>query len=337
MSNLETMFPLTISNSSLSTFQSCELKGFRANIQHLKGVNSNPDLLAGGIFAKACEIARKTFYNEGFCQEEAIARGVEYILNSESIVHTIKTNERVAYNFEKYIETFPFNRFFKPCTLSDGSHAVEFRFELDTGIQHPDFPSKNILFTGFLDGLYEQVVDDKVVGRYVLDEKTTSRISRIPGTKIVDLEKEADNFRASGQLVGYAVAAENLGISITGGLIRRIPLLKNYEPAFELEIPITRFMKDQWIVSTFSKIEELVEKYKIYKKTKPQFPHGVFFPTYGTSCHVYNRTCPFIEGCLTKDGETVLATTHKQEVSFTNKDGERKLISLHEVKKTLNK
>jgi len=339
MSKLDVIFPLTISNSSLSTFWSCELKGFRASIQHLKGVNSNPDLLAGGAFAKACEIARKSFYNEGTSQEEAIARGMDYILTSPDTGHAIKTNERVAYAFQKYITEFPFNSEFKPCTLPDGSHAIEYKFEIDTGIPHPDLPDRNILFTGVLDGLYEQVINGKVTNRYVLDEKTTARVSRISGTKSVDLEKEADIFRASGQLIGYAFAAENLGINITSGLIRRVPILKNHEPAYELEIPITKFMREQWAVSTFEKIRELVAKYEYYKgnilNVKGANPHSVFYPTYGGGCNAYNRLCPFIEGCLTKDGESLLAATYKQEVNIMREDGERVSIPIVSYKKEL--
>jgi len=333
--SLDTLFPLTLSNSSLASFISCELKGFRAHIQHLKSPVSSPDLLAGGSFAKACELARKAFYNEGKTQEEAIQLGEEYILNSESVEHPIKTNERIATVFRKYIEDFPFTGGFKPCTLPDGSHAIEFRFEVDTGIPHPDLPDRNIMFTGLLDGLYERIVDGKVVDRYVLDEKTTSRISRIPGTKVVDLEKEADNFRASGQLIGYAFAAENLGIDITSALIRRVPILKNHEPAYELEIPITTFMKEQWAVATFTRIQELVDKYKAFKESGEIYPHSKFLPTYSGSCNSYNRVCNFMAGCLYKEGEDLLRVTTTQKVSVIGEDGERTEISLEDFKKQL--
>ena len=337
MTKLDTMFPLSFSYSSLSSFWSCELKGFRASIQHLRPPNDNPDLLAGGAFAKACELARKGYYNEGLSQEEAIEIGKAYILASPDTGHAIKTNERVAYSFEKYIEVFPFNQECKPCVLEDGSHAIEYKFEIDTGIPHPDFPDRNILFTGISDGLYGlyEVSSKKRIETYIIDEKTTSRIYRLPGAKVVDLEKEANVFRASSQLIGYCVVAEMLGIKVDAALIRRIPILKTYEPAYELEIPITQFMKDRWAISTFSKIESLKQKYLLYKENKGTYPQQFFYPTYGNSCNAYARPCPYIEGCLTKDGEQLLSTIYEQKVSKVNENGERESVPLAEFKKLL--
>jgi len=339
MTDLDVLFPLSLSNSSLGDFWSCELKGFRGQIQKLVGAGTSPDLLAGSAFASACEIARKAFYEEEISQEEAIELGQTFILKSPDTGHPIKTNERVALSFKKYIEAFPFSREFQPCQLEGGSYAIEYRFELDTGIPHPDLPDRNILFTGLLDGLYEQRVHGEVINRYVLDEKTTARVSRVRGTKVVDLEKEADLFRASGQLIGYAFAAQQLGIDITAGLIRRVPMLTTHEPAFELELPITKFMKDRWAEATFEKIKELKDRYVYYrdnvKGVEGAYPHSVFYPSYSTSCTAYNRKCQFMEGCLHKRGESILAATHSQLVKAMDKEGNRLLIPLDEYKQKL--
>ncbi len=335
--SIDTFFPLIFSNSLLSSFWSCELKGFRSNIQHLVGSGTNPDLLAGSAFASACEIARKAYYEEGISQDEAIELGEEFILNSPDTGHKIKTNERVALTFKKYIKDFPFTKEFKPCELADGSHAIEYQFKLDTGIAHPDLPDRNIMFSGMLDGLYEKSYNGEVISRYVLDEKTTARINRIPGTKVVDLEKEADIFRASGQLIGYSFAAEKVGIDITSALIRRVPILTAHEPAYELEIPITPFMKARWAEATFEKIQELKDRYIYYKENilgvKGAYPHSVFYPTYQASCNSYFRQCSYISGCLYEEGEELLEATYKQEVLVLNKDGTRIRVPLEEYKK----
>jgi len=316
------------------------MKFFRSNIQHLKSSLTNPDLLAGGAFANACELARKAYYNEGLSEEEAIELGEEFILTSPDTGHSIKTNERVALTFKKYIKSFPFTKEFKPCVLADGSHAIEYFFSLDTGIKHPDLPDRNIKYTGLLDGFYEKSVNGEVIGRYVLDEKTTSRVSRVKGTKEVDLEREADIFRASSQLIGYSVAAQRLNnIKITSGLIRRVPIMVKHEPAYELDIPITQFMRDQWEVATYERIRELVERYIYYrdnvKDNSSMFPHSVFYPSYGSSCNAYMKMCGYAAGCLHKQGEKELAMIFDQTVGTMSEDGQRGLTSLAEYKKGL--
>jgi len=333
MTALDTMFPLSFSNSSLAAFWSCEFKGYRGRIQHLRSPReSNGDLLAGGIFASACELARKDFYNHNLSQEEATERAVEFILLQPDTGHVVKSNERLALTFKHYMRSFPFKHEFRPCKLEDGTHAIEYDFSFDLGIAHPDLPDKNIMFTGKLDGLYERVVNGEVVQRYVLDEKTTGRIARVSGTKVVDLEKEADAFRASSQMIGYSVAAKSIGIKVNSALIRKVPLLTTHEPAFELEIPITKYMMDSWLAATYEKVRELIEKYKYLRDNPDIDANRIFLPSYGGACNAWGRSCQFMEGCLTKEGETMLSMVNVQAISREVK-GVRETVSLKDYKK----
>lgn len=333
MAKLETMFPLSFSNSSLSSFWSCEFKGYRSRIQFLRSPReTNGHLLAGGTFASACERARIDFYNNNLSQEEAVENAVEFILTQPDTGHEVKSNERLALTFRKYVQTFPFKNGFRPCKLEDGTHAIEYNFEIDLGIQHPDLPNQTIKYNGKLDGLYERVIDGKVVSRFVLDEKSTGRISRVKGTKVVDLEKEADIFRASSQLIGYSYAASLMGIEINSALIRRVPILTTYEPAFELEIPITKYMKDMWFISTYEKIRELIEKYKYVRDNQDVPAQSVFSPSYSGACNAYSTPCQFMPGCLYKEGEDMLKVTHIQAISI-ERNGVRETIVLKDYKK----
>lgn len=344
MGKLDVMFPLSFSNSSLSSFNTCSLKGFRSSIQKLVGnnVKTSGHLLAGGAFAAACEEARKAYYVEKVSQEEAVARGVDIIEDWEDTGHAIKTNERVALTFRKYLKEFPFVDTFRPCELVDGSHAIEYEFSLDTGIAHPDLPDRNITYTGILDGLYEKIVAGEIVSRFVLDEKTTGSVFRIEGSKcaaypngLVDLDKELNLFKTSSQMIGYSYAANSLGIKIDSALIRRAPILTKHEAAYELKIPITPFMREMWAISTFEFITELKERYVYYrdkvKEVKGSYPHSVFYPTYSNSCNAWGEECRYMAGCLNKEGGQVLAVTHKQMVG-ERVDGKRVLTPLKEYK-----
>jgi len=331
---LDVLFPISVSNSSLSG--SCETSFFRSSIQHLHSSISNGDLNAGGIFASACEMVRVDYYDKGMPEDEAVEKAVEFILRAEDTGHAIKTNERLALTFRKYIQAYPLTmNGFRPAKLENGTHAIEYRFEVDLGIPHPDFPKRTIKYTGLLDGVFQQYHEGKVVKTYVLDEKTTGRISRVKGTKAVDLEKEADNFRLSSQLIGYSWAMNSLGLKVDHALIRKVPLLTTYEPAFELELPITKFMMTRWRNTLQAKVEELVEKYKYYKAnegTPGSTVHDAFYPSYGSSCNAWNRLCPYAQGCMIERGEELLGTIMEQNVSVLQKDGTRVKIKLNEYK-----
>ena len=56
MGKLLTYFPDKFSASMLSELSNCETSFFRHYIQHLNTSVRNPDLIAGGHIAKACEI-----------------------------------------------------------------------------------------------------------------------------------------------------------------------------------------------------------------------------------------------------------------------------------------
>ena len=318
MTKILTLFPQKFSNSMLADVWKCEMYFFRRYCQHLVGSNTNPDALAGSNFARACELVRKAYHNEHLSIDEAINIGYDYLLTAQDTGHSIKTNERLALTLRKYFQTFPLDSNLIPAELSDGTHAIEYTFDFDLGIPHPDIPGTNISFRGKLDGLYDLKHLGKTVKKYILDEKTTGSVSRLPGTKIVDEVKESNKHKMSGQWLAYHWAARQLGVKPDSTLVRKVPLLTNYEPAFELELPVTDFMIQQWCVSTMEKIVELIEKYKYYKENingvKGAYPHSVFYPIYQTGCNDWGKMCQYSEGCSSSYGEKMLFSTHKQMI-----------------------
>ena len=169
---------------------SCELRWFRNNVQRYvpKGflndtnIGKSSDLVAGGLFAEGVELVRNAYFLDGLEEDDAIEKGFSHIIRGESIQAPIKTNERMAKALRRYFQVFPLEEGLVPCQLSDGTVAVEYRFEFDLGIPHPDFPERNILFVGVLDMLAERKLGS-YLQRVVLDEKTTSSVSRIPNSK----------------------------------------------------------------------------------------------------------------------------------------------------------
>jgi len=325
---MNTVFPITFSHTMLSDLWTCEFKWYRLYVQRLTGVTRNGDLIAGGLFAKACEITRKAYFNDGQDEETAIEAGYNHILMGEDTEDSLKTNERVAFIFKQYFKKFRMDSSLVPVQLADGTYAIEYTFQFDTGIAHPEIPDQNIIFKGKLDGLYERHYQGRITERYVVDEKTTKTVRRVKGNKakLIDFNAEEDQYRMDGQLIGYHWAARQLGVKTTKSLIRRIPIGVEYEAAFELDIPVTPVMLDRWETSTFSKIHEVIDKYK-WLTTSGKHASAAFYPVYNKGCTEFAKVCPFHVGCVEPYGEQILASQYQQLIYH-----EGNMISVKEFK-----
>lgn len=308
---IESIFPTHFSQSVLSDVNRCEVYFFRRWCQKFVG-GKNSDLIAGGLFASACEITRKAFYHDEKDIDEAIELGYNSILTGIDTGDQLKSNDRMAFLFKKYFQKYPLDRSWTPILLSDGSYSIEYEFEFDLGIPHPDFPDRNIHYSGKLDLLGEKRLAGGRVINAILDEKTTKSVKRVEGTKLIDLAKEEESYKASGQVIDYGWACKQIGIEVERAFIRRIPVATNYEPAFELEIEITSFMIENRSKSMMNKIAELAERYKYYKKNGDLF--SAFNPNYDISCNAFNRSCGYKVGCINKDGEEIIANSYPQQV-----------------------
>lgn len=327
---MNTLFPVNFSSSMLSEVHRCRLSWFRRYVQHYNPSGVNSDLYAGGLFASACEATRKAFYNEGMTEEAAIAIGKDLILSADNIPDGIKTNERTAFVFEKYFKYFS-NSEILPAKLVDGTHAIEYTFEIDTGIPHPDLPDRTIKFTGKLDlvGTYSRNGKEEF---FVVDEKTTKAVYRVPGTKIPDLEKIRAEYLCRGQFIGYVYACRKLGLPVTKTIVRKVPIMSNYEEPFEVEIDCNEAQLKWWEQSTFSVIEELVERYKYWKESQCDF-RSLFIPIYNEGCHSWGRLCAYNQGCTVPEGDELLHAMMPQMVSYPLVDTPTPLVDyLEQVK-----
>lgn len=330
MNDLDTLFPLTISSTVLADVWNCEFYFFRRHCQKLLPIKQSGDLLAGSLFASACEQVRNDVVKGELSQEEAIEKAQEFILSAASTEHPIKTNERVSFYLKKYFQKFPVEAGLELIPLADGTSAVEYFFEFDSGIKHPEL-DRNITISGKLDAIVQEKHLGKVTKRYIIDEKSCSSLFRVPGSQLVDIAKEQSFYRNRGQFLLYCYAAEKLGIPVDNVLVRKVPLFKDYEPAIELQIPYTKYQLLMFTNAMFSKIEELVEKYKYWRESKLP-AQASFYPIYSDGCTSYNRLCEYAEGCYYKEGEEVLRTTHTQAI-WDSEKSER--ISLKDYKEKL--
>lgn len=330
---MEILFPLQFS-SSIFEDTSCQTRFFRRWCEKLKNQN-NIHLEAGSLFAKGLEIVRDGFFNKNLASEEAIEIGYDFISSSKEINSENKNITNLAFALKRYFKTFPLEGNLKPVELINDSYAIEYPFKLDTGISHPDFPDRNIFFTGKLDFIARETspYEDDII--YIVDDKTTQSIFRIKGSKEYDLQKEEAMYSTRGQFIGYHYAAHKIGIPTTRTLVRRVPLLKEPEVPFELKLEINQYMLDSWEYSFLSTIEELKDRYLFYKNSKDI--SRSFRKAFGEACNSFHTKCPYYVGCLSKEGNEMLELTYQQLVSYPEYGDGTNPISLDEFKiKVLN-
>lgn len=344
---MNTLFPITFSSSMLEDLWGCPLAWFRKYCQKLSWEgNGNPHLIAGGLIASALELTRKAYYNDKLSQKDSVEIGKLYILLGEDTGHSLKTNEKLAELFEAYFRKFPLDTGLKPVELTNNTFGIEYKFEFDLGIPHPEL-NRNLMFTGKLDFLGEKWHNGRI-RRFIVDDKTCSSVTKFPGTNEIDIEREKEEYHLRGQFLAYMWAIKvlenqlDINVDCAGVIVRRIPILKDFQAAFEIPIDISKFQVIAWERATFTRINEFVERYKEFKENNSTEFREMFPPVYGTTCtkwgkqtnykmganHNFQASCPYAIGCLIKDGDEMLLESCKQEVGYPEVPLERGKISL---------
>ena len=298
MSKLQTMFPLFISNTDLSLWSECELKFFRSRCQMLRKSSFNIDLTAGGTFAAGIEQARKDYYNEGMTAENAVEAAFDFVLESlheAEFQDDLKSPERMALAVRDYFDKFPLDSDeVVPVKLASGVHAVEHKFTIELPINHPEL-GVPLIFKGKLDMLGEYM------GRnYIVDEKTCKAIPR----------NQADLLATSGQFLGYAWVARELGVETQGVLVRKVAIQKAGNKIEQFEIPITGYMIALWYSSFLQKLTQMVYNYLEVMKGRPFLE--TFQADFQSGCTAYFRPCAYQQGCTSKYGEQFIKSEFEQ-------------------------
>ena len=345
MKTLQTLFPLIISNTDMELWSHCELKWFRERCQHLSKPGFNINLKAGGSFASGLETVRKLYFNEGYSSEDAVEIGSQTCIDllqkqiELSLIEVpysdrnfLKNPQRMGLAVKQYFRKFPLeDEEIVPAILEDGTRAFEHKLTIELPILHPELEVP-LIFKGILDLIQK----DRYGRTYIVDDKTASAIYANTGEVII----------ASGQQIGYAFLARENGIKVNECQIRKVAILANEikipEPYL---IPITPFILEKWLVGFISKVNTMVEKYKLYKESQLRGTENIetnyFFPDYYVGCSVYNQPCMFIGSCTSKGeyeslldiADDGLGRSDFQQTCYNKENKER--VSLQEYRNLL--
>lgn len=277
-------FPAVVDSSLISHFRACPHKAFRESFEHWKPKQRSIHLHAGGAFARGIEVARLAFYAEGRPVDQAVARGLQALVeaygNFECPADSAKSLERMMGAFEFYFDQYPLDKdTATPATLPGGRRGIEFFFVEPIDVTHP-VTGEPLLYCGRFDAIM-----DYAGGVYGCDEKTTSGLGATWGAQW-DLRS---------QFTAYTWGARRQGIKLEGFLIRGISILKT---KYDTQQAITyrpEWMVDRWYHQMCIDVERMK---KAWESDSWDF-------NLDESCTSYGG-CPFRRVCQTEPGREIV-------------------------------
>jgi hypothetical protein len=236
-------FPSVIDSTLRSAFTACPRKFFLEYVEHWKPRDQSVHLHAGGAYAHGLEHARLAFYRDGRSPEDAVAIGLEALMQFYGDFacpsDSAKSLPRMLGALEYYFNQYPLESdAATPVHITPTTIGVEFSFaEPLHETRHPE-SGDPLLYCGRMD-----MVVDFAGARYGLDDKTTSSLGA----------SWSKQWELRAQFTGYCWGAAQAGIPLAGFLVRGVSILKTrydtqqaltYRPAWMIERWYEQLLRD---------------------------------------------------------------------------------------------
>jgi PD-(D/E)XK nuclease superfamily len=276
MQQLESIFPSVIDSTMRTDYASCPHQFWLARVFGLSHIGGSVHLVAGGAFAKGCEVARRAFYQDGHSEEHSVYLGVlaawEHYGDFEvEDRYKHKSPERVAYALVEYFVEYPLGTDkIQPYFRADGKPAIEFEFSFPLETLHPE-TGDPLLYGGRFD-----MVGSYLQSLWVVDEKTATRLG----------PQWLKSFTLRGQLLGYCYAAKQFDLPVNGFIVRGISFLRDYYGHAEVIEVVPDYRLNQWRENLELDAEGMVRDYN----------RGQWRQSFADACNSYGG-CPFRNLC----------------------------------------
>lgn len=286
-------FPTLIDNTMREQFFTCPTKFFRSSIQKLSPLHTSEHLHFGGAFATGLEVLRKSFFDSGLSQEASLFAGIEaatlYYGAFQPPEKSLKTYERLVGGLIAYADRYPLaTDHIQPARAPDGKARVEFTFALPIpGTAHP-VTGEPILYGGRFDmvGLFNGTL-------FGLDDKTTSRLGPSWNRQ----------WALNSQITGYCWAARELGLNLSGMVMRGQSILANgYEFAEVIEYR-PEWKIDRWLAQLQRDVTRMCEAYRTF----------TYDMALGSACTAYSG-CPFVRLCTSPNPLSWVQSDYKNHI-----------------------
>lgn len=285
-------FPEVIDSTMLSAFASCERRFWWAYMRHRAPEGENIHLHAGACYARGLEVARRSYYDKGEPEDEAIISGAQALLaawgTTQAPEGSSKSIDRVLSAYTYYFNQWPLaHDYIIPFKTPSGS-ALEFNFCLPLpNAKHPQ-TGQPILYAGRFDML--GVREGALFG---LDDKTTTSLGA----------SWSKQWQLRGQFTGYSWGAREFAYRLAGFLVRGVSILKAGHDHQEAIIHRPDWMIDQWLAKTHRLLDQMIESWRT----------DYWAQNFDTACHQFGP-CAYMLLCDTPDPEPFVPIYYKDHV-----------------------
>lgn len=291
--NARTPFPEVIDNSIRSAFTQCAQKANLGYIEHWKPKSTSIHLHAGAAFAHGIETVRKEFYVNGKTPADALALGVEALIEKYSTEafsdDETKSVGRMVGALDYYFQIWPVEHdFLVPYDLGNGHRAIEYSFSVPLPLMHPTTGNPLLYY-----GRFDMIGAHRDGNVFVVDEKTASALG----------QSWVDGWKLDAQFTGYCFGARQFGVPVSGAIIRGISILKTkygHEQSIQAR---PQFMIDRWYAQLLRDIRRMIAMWQ----------EGYFDHSYGAGCKMYGK-CQFVDVCAAENQERWLHADFEQRV-----------------------
>jgi hypothetical protein len=284
-------FPDIVDSTILDAFRSCPQKAFREYVQHWKNKGSNVHLHAGAAYATGIEAGRKAFYVGGKPLAEAEAIGLDALGLAYGDAfdpgNSPKSKERMMGALDFYWANYPMDTDSAQPAIINGRTGIEFSFAEPLPVNHP-VTGEPIIFSGRADSIM-----NFAGGIYLEDDKTTSSLG----------QSWPKQWEMRGQFSGYAWAAREIGIPITGIIVRGVSILKTKYDHMQALTYRSPHEIDRWYEQTVRDLERMVKAWH----------SGVWDWNMGEACNAYG-SCKFTDACKSPDPDHWIRNEFEQRV-----------------------
>ncbi len=277
-------FPAVLDSTIMAAFKSCPRKAQLEYIEHWKMRDQSVHLHAGGAYAAGLERARTAYYVEGTPHAEAVALGLQRLLefygSFECPADSAKSAERTAGALEFYFDHYPMTTDAAvPMTLPGGKRGIEFSFLEPIDILHPE-TGDPILYSGRMDMMVD--FENMHLGE---DDKTASQLGA-SWPKQWDLRS---------QFTGYIWGAGRHGIKLDGFLVRGVSILKTKYDTLQAITYRPNWQIDRWYTQLLRDATRMIAAWE----------EGYFDFNLDHACSEYGG-CPFRNVCQMREPEALL-------------------------------
>lgn len=275
-------FPHVIDSTMRSDWASCECKFMYAHLKHLRKSTSNIHLHFGGCLARALEVTRKEFFQNGRSEKDALSKGLYELikvwgLDWDDPPSDKKTLASCCDALVSYFERYPLSQDPIQPLMIQGKPAVEMSFAVPIpGCFHP-VDNEPLIYAGRFDmvGMFNNAV-------FAIDEKTSGALGSY----------WRNNWRLRAQLSGYCWGLRSYGIAAQGAIIRGIGIMAR-DITFEQVIETrTQWDIDRWLEQLQRDVQQAIKAWK----------NGEYNQSLGDACTSFGG-CTYIELCESQHPE----------------------------------